>query len=99
METMVNMSMATMRSTTVRPKMRRNAPKTMLRTIRPAATKRMFSAKGLLQMFDEWSGDDPGRFGLIRRLDVKPMDEKRVIVDVDDQRARRQRNRICQRQP
>ena len=55
-------------------------------------------AKDLLQMFLERAGDQPRRFVRIGGLDVEPVDEQRVALDVDDQRTGRQRDRIGKRQ-
>src|SRR6516225_4509847 len=99
METMVSISTATTRSTTVCPSVNRRTPNTTLKKIKTAATVRIPSAKGFPQMLFERASDGTGGFLGISRLHVEPVNEEVIAIDVDDKRSRRQRNRIRERQP
>src|SRR5215475_5412404 len=98
METTVSVSTATTRSITVRPRTRRSTLNATPRKIRIAATMRISSAKGLLQMFLECAGDSAGCFVRIRCFYVEPVNEETVAFDIDDERSGRQRNGVCKRQ-
>src|SRR5262245_44794130 len=82
------MSTAATRSTTVRPRISRSTPSATPRKIRIAATMRIVSAKCLLQMFLEWTGDGAGCLVCICCFYVEPMNEEIVVFDVDHQRSR-----------
>src|SRR6476660_6878012 len=99
METTVNMSTAATRSTTVRPRTRRTTPNMIPKQIRTAAIKRMTSAKDLLQVPFERAGNDARGFVRIGGLEVEPMNEQRVVLHIQHERPRRQRDGIRQRQP
>src|SRR5688500_889566 len=98
METTVSISTAATRSTTVCPTTSRITPNTMLKKIRTAAMSKMESAKDVLQMLFERTGNDAARLVWIGRLDVQPVNEKRVVLDVDDQRSRSQRDGVRERE-
>src|SRR5262245_25999223 len=93
------MSTAAMRSTTVCPRIRRKTPIAMPSEMRTAATIRMISAKRLLQVSFEWTGDQRGCFVRVSCLHIETMDEQAVAIDVDHERSRRKSNRIRERQP
>src|SRR5262245_14281024 len=97
METIVSMSTAATRSTTVRPRMRRTTPNMIPKSIRTAAIARMKSAKDLLQMPFKRTGDDTSSLVRIGALDIEAMNEQRVVLHVQHERTRRKRNRIRQR--
>src|ERR1700722_14554055 len=99
MEMTVSISTAATRSTMVRPRMRRRTPNTIPKKIRTAAAKRKRSAKGLLQICFERAGDDACGFVRIGGFHVEPMDEQHVVLDVEHERPRRQRDRIGKREP
>src|SRR4249919_501249 len=92
------MSTAATRSTTERPRIRRRTPNRTPREIRIAATIRMPSAKDLLQTLLERPGDLARRLVGIGGLYIEPVNEQAVLINVDDQRARRQRDRIRERE-
>src|SRR5262245_50481477 len=98
MDKTVSVSTATTRSITVRPRIRRSTLNATPRKIRIAAAMRICSAKGLLQMFLERTGDSSSRFVRICRFDVEPVNKEIVALDVDHERSRRQRDGIRERQ-
>src|SRR5262245_55276905 len=99
MDRMVNMSTAATRSTTVRPRTRRTTPNMIPKSIRTAAVARMKSAKDLLQVPFKRTGNDASGLVRISGLDIEPMNEQCVVLHVQHERARCQRNGIRQRQP
>src|SRR4051794_15435083 len=95
----VSMSTATIRSTTVRPMTSRMMLIRMASPIRPPASLTMVSAKDLLQMALERARQRlRGDFD-IGRADVEPVDQKGLFIQLQDQRARRERDRVGKRQP
>src|SRR5262245_7385716 len=98
METTVSVSTATTRSITVRPRIRRSTLNVTPRKIIIAATMRISSAKGLLQMFLECASDSAGCFVRICCFDVDPVNKQTVALDVDDERSGRQCDGVRQRQ-
>src|SRR3974390_250042 len=93
-DTTVSRSTAATRSTTVWPRIRRSTPNAAPKKISTAETTRMPSAKGFLQVLLERAGDDARYFVGIGRLHIEPVNKQAILVDVDHQRARRQRDRV-----
>src|SRR5579864_9827582 len=95
----VSMSMATTRSIRVLPSTRRMTPNRIAKKISTAAISSMISAKDLLQMLFE-RRDERLCCGIdVGRLDVQPVDEQDVALKIHHKRARRECDRIGQRQP
>src|SRR5215510_3272711 len=92
------MSMAAMRSTTVRPSTKRSRPSKMPRKITIAAAVMILSAKDFLQVLLEWTSDLACRQIWIDGLYVEPVHEHAVAVDVDDHGAGGERDRVRQRE-
>src|SRR4030095_10801742 len=86
METTVSVSIAATRSITVRPRIRRSTLNATPRKIRIAAAMRICSAKGLLQMFLERTGDSASCFVRICCFDVEPVNKEIVALDGDHER-------------
>src|SRR5262249_62128843 len=98
METTVSVSTAATRSITVRPIIRRSSLNATPRKIRIAATMRISSAKGFLQMLLEGADDSAGCFVRICCFDVEPVNKETVALDVDHKRSRRQCDGVRKRQ-
>src|SRR5690349_17015654 len=93
----VSMSTAMMRSTMVRPSIKRSTPIKMPRKITNAAITMRCSAKDFLQVVLERSGNQTCRLRGIGGLHIEAVNEHAVCFHVDHQGAGCERDRVCQR--
>src|SRR5262245_44127386 len=93
------MSTAMTRSTTVRPSTKRSTPNKMPKKISAVAITMRCSAKDLLQVVLESTGNQAPRLVGIGGLHIEPVNEQAVSFHLDHQGTGCKRDRACQRQP